>query len=130
MRRLLVLSIVVASLLVATPSAAAAKPCRFGYYVPGSPNGTLIKKLKITTTTQRIDGYAPPCLVAESVAYDATGTGKRRIHVYGARWDGGSYHCRSKLVYDRSRQFVRYTRMRCTHADDAYKATVTWQIHS
>ena len=58
-----------------------------------------MSKLRASDLPRRTDGYAPRCLVAESVAGEVkraiqdTGERPSQVRVFGARWNGGRWHC-------------------------------------
>ena len=101
MRRVLapLLLLLPLGLLGATPAAAATVTCTYGEYFPGSGNpDPAVTDLKAHNLPRRTSGYAPRCLVAESVArfvqFDASeGTKPKKVKVMGARWYGGVYRC-------------------------------------
>ena len=106
----------------ATPSYS--KSCHFGDY--GSETETLgPERLRITSTKRRIDGYAPLCLVAESVADGWTRVLKngKKFRVMGARWDGGYYAC----IY-RNRVDAIFATVVCRHSNAKYRARVNFRI--
>jgi hypothetical protein len=59
-----------------------------------------IASLKAHNLPRRTDGYAPRRLVAEAIAAEIQrtlqegGEFPRRVTVYGARWNGGTWRCR------------------------------------
>jgi hypothetical protein len=61
-----------------------------------------IERLRTVGLPRRTDGYAPRCLVAEALASDVQGTYERsgriprRIRLFGARWNGGTWTVRAK----------------------------------
>jgi hypothetical protein len=88
--------------LLALPPAASARTvrCDTGYYAPGLDHGSPeVAKLRAVDLPRRTDGYAPRCLVAESVASEVkraiqdTGDRPARVRVFGARWNGGRWNC-------------------------------------
>jgi hypothetical protein len=101
---------VMATAAAAMPGAAAAKTvrCRIGKYsLVHNDEYTEVSQLRAIGLPAKTSDYAPPCLVAESIASWVQyrhGRPKRRIHVYGARWDGGWWrlsHYTDDLAYDR-----------------------------
>ncbi|MET0768921.1 MAG: hypothetical protein ABW081_03355 [Solirubrobacteraceae bacterium] len=100
MRLALPLAVLLA--LLSFPAASSAKTvrCDIGYYAPGLDHGKpAVSKLRAVDLPRRTDGYAPRCLVAESVASEVkrgiqdTGERPARVRVYGARWSGGRWNC-------------------------------------
>lgn len=93
-----VLLVAVAS--VAPPAGAATTNCRVGFYAPGLEDATpRVANLRARNLPRRTDGYAPPCLVAETVAREVQTRASRskrpaRVRVFGARWNGGTWRCR------------------------------------
>src|SRR5690242_13176470 len=99
-RRLLTAALILAAALTALPAAASARTvrCRPGRYrlvdpalFPG------IGHLRAAGLPRRTDGYAPRCLVAEAIAAGIQQFWAdhkrlpRRLHVFGARWEGGRW---------------------------------------
>jgi hypothetical protein len=85
---------------VAASAGAATVRCRTGFYDPGlnGPNTfPTVSRLRAVDLPRLTDGYAPRCLVAESIAgriqtsFDRRGRLPRTLHIYGARWDGGRW---------------------------------------
>ena len=86
----------------AFPSAAdgATVKCRGWKYAmpPGHPQ---ITALTVFMKAKRVSGYAPRCLVGESVATTLERRSRqhlktfRVINVYGARWNAGRFGCRA-----------------------------------
>ena len=107
-----------ASLALGAPAAeAATKKCKIGYYAPGLGDSRFptIHKLRAINLPRRTNGYAPRCLVAESVAAlvkDRVASAARRqgadfsferhapkrVRPMGARWSGGTYRVRYRLL--------------------------------
>ena len=86
------------------------------YYSLIQPRGEIFK-LRIAQATRLVDGYAPKCLVAASVAAsvinDQSHFFSRAARVYsvrGARWNAGSWRC--------TRTFVTYPGP--AHATDGF----------
>jgi hypothetical protein len=85
-----------------TPATASADSisCRVGYYAPGADTASpTITNLRAHNLPRKTDGYAPRCLVAESIVaeiqrtYGDRGDLPARVRVYGARWSGGRWRC-------------------------------------
>lgn len=65
--------------------------CRYGTY--GSEEAyPIVQKLRVRAA-RKIDGYAPRCLVAETVAWKVVAKANRRVRAYGARWNAGAFVC-------------------------------------
>lgn len=102
---LMVRPLVTAAILLAlAPSAASAKACGGDTY--GAIDRTAfptVGNLKAVGLPKKTDGYAPRCLVAESVAglvqasWRDDGNGQwsfaATVRPRGARWDGGRWRC-------------------------------------
>lgn len=101
------------------PAAAEARtvPCPIGYYLPGLDDDRFptVHRLRAIDLPRRTDGYAPRCLVAEAVASlvkdKVAGAARRegtsfsfaedapkQVRPQGARWSGGTYHVRYRLL--------------------------------
>jgi hypothetical protein len=106
MRFPLVLALALAVAAVGPPAASAKTvSCRVGRYFPGTPNvNPTISKLKAINLPRLMDGYAPRCLVAESMAQWAIDDfrqghqPRKRVWLRGARWNGGHWRCKYTTV--------------------------------
>jgi hypothetical protein len=97
------LAAAVAAAAVAPASATASADsisCRVGYYAPGADTASpTVTSLRAHKLPRKTDGYAPRCLVAESIVaeiqdtYGSKGRLPAKVWVYGARWDGGRWRC-------------------------------------
>lgn len=89
----------VAMLAFAAPAAQAVS-CKPGKYAGVDHNAfPMVLKLEAVKLPKKTDGYAPRCLVAESVGAALQRSwrefeGPKSVRVYGARWDGGRWRCR------------------------------------
>lgn len=104
-----------ATLAMAAGTRVAAVHCT-NYYSLIYPKGEIFK-LRIAQATRLVDGYAPRCLVAASVAAAVINDqshffshAPRVYTVYGARWNAGSWRC--------TRTFVTYPGP--AHATDGF----------
>jgi hypothetical protein len=88
--------------IAAAPADAVTRRCRIGYYAPLLDKQTdpAVTKIRAVKLPRRTDGYASPCLVAESIAgevqrlYHDRGKPPKQVQVFGARWGSGVWHCR------------------------------------
>jgi len=117
------------------PSSAQARTvkCRIGYFVPGLDDSRFptIHRLRAVNLPRRTDGYAPRCLVAESVAglvKDGVAKASRehgddfrfaehapkKVRPMGARWSGGTYRVRYRLLRCECDPYVQVTATRGT----------------
>jgi hypothetical protein len=127
----LLLSAIVVSTLTPAPAEARTVKCRIGYFSPGLDDARFptIHKLRAVDLPRLTDGYAPRCLVAESVAglvKDRVARAARRQGVdfrfdqhapkrvtpMGARWSGGSYRVRYRLLKCDCDPYVQVTATR------------------
>lgn len=100
--RLLAAALVGLFVLGGAPTARAATVrCRIGYYAPSLDVATPhVSRLRAIDLPRRTDGYAVRCLVAESVASDVQSAFHhslelpQSVHVFGARWNGGTWKVR------------------------------------
>ncbi len=94
MKGVLALAAAVAALLAAAPAQAATVTCKPGKYLVTAEGVT---HLRATGLPVRTGGYAPRCLVAESVAAEvqirrrASKATPKRVNVFGARWSAGKW---------------------------------------
>ena len=112
----LLLALVAAVLVPAAAEAHTAK-CRIGYFLPGLDDDEFptIHRLRATDLPRRTDGYAPRCLVAEAVAalvkdkvaralrrkghaFSLVDDAPKRVRPQGARWSGGTYRVRYRVL--------------------------------
>ena len=100
MRLALPLAVLLAVLSIPAASAAKTVRCDIGHYAPGLDHGKpKVSKLRAIDLPRRTDGYAPRCLVAESVASEVkraiqdTGERPAQVRAFGARWSGGRWNC-------------------------------------
>jgi hypothetical protein len=126
-------AVTVAVLLAAAPPAAEARTvkCRIGYYWPGLDDARFptIHGLRAIDLPRRTDGYAPRCLVAESVAglvkdgiaraarehgddFDFDRDAPKKVRPMGARWSGGTYRVRYRLLRCDCDPYVQVTATR------------------
>jgi hypothetical protein len=96
-----------AAALFAPAAAAKTVSCEIGHYFPGrAPTSTTPQDLKAINLPRLTDGYAPRCLVAETLlnwALDDIAAGRKpraRIWARGARWNGGRWRCRYTTTGD------------------------------
>ena len=120
------------SVCAATAEARTVK-CRIGYFSPGLDDNRFptIHQLRAVDLPRRTDGYAPRCLVAESVAaLVKDGVAKaarnhgydfrfdrhapRNVTPMGARWYGGRYRVRYRLLRCDCDPYVQVTATRGT----------------
>lgn len=102
MRRALALPFLAASavgVLGTAPAGAATVSCTYGTYFPGSEDSEpVVTELRARNLPRRTSDYAPPCLLAETVAgivqlEASEGMRPTRVKAMGARWYGGVYRC-------------------------------------
>ena len=108
MRRLPLVLVAVALLAVPAKAHAATTRCSgHRYGLISSHAFPAIRRLRAHGLPRRTDGYAPRCLVAEAVAGlvqsrwgkdDASVPAPTRVHPRGARWDGGIWRLRYRVV--------------------------------
>jgi hypothetical protein len=114
-RRVVLPALMLAAALAALPAAASARtvrchPGRYRLVDPLAFPG--IGHLRAVDLPRRTDHYAPRCLVAEAIAADiqqfftAHKRLPRRLHVFGARWDGGRWRLRYRQVQSPDNPFV------------------------
>jgi hypothetical protein len=131
----LIVALLVNATILSTlaPSVAEARTvkCRIGYYSPGLDDARFptIHKLRAENLPRLTDGYAPRCLVAESVAglvKDRVERAARREGVnfrfdqhapkratpMGARWSGGVYRVKYRLLKCDCDPYVQVTATR------------------
>ena len=95
-----------AALMIPAGASAKTVPCDGTTYGGVSDSFPGVAKIRAHNLPGKTDGYAPRCLVAESVAGRVQmemGDGEapfypKRVRVYGARWDGGTWKMRYRQV--------------------------------
>jgi hypothetical protein len=111
----------------------AAVKCRIGYFAPGLDDGQFptIHRLRAVNLPRRTDDYAPRCLVAESVAalikdgvaraanrhgddFRFNKHAPKRVTPMGARWHGGKYRVRYRVLACDCDPYVMVTATRGT----------------
>jgi hypothetical protein len=115
----LTLTLVMTVALAGSADAASYRSCKIGYYSPDLDEGFPgVARLRIAMRSKLADGYAPRCLVAESVASavqfrvgENIGEGvepdgplsprifPRRVRVSGARWSVGIFRCSYRWLH-------------------------------
>ena len=124
-------SVLLGSALAPSHAEARTVKCRIGYYAPGLDDARFptIHKLQAVRLPRLTDGYAPRCLVAESIASlvkDRVARAARkqgadfrfdrhapkRVTPMGARWFGGSYHVRYRVLKCDCDPYVQVTATR------------------
>jgi hypothetical protein len=105
MKKIITTSVLAAALAVAGTAHAATVTCRPGAF-GGVDRGAFpsVGFLRAINLPRRTDGYAPRCLVADSigglvqVGYERRhGRLPTRVYPRGARWDGGVWRLRYEL---------------------------------
>jgi len=90
-----------------------------------------IQHLRAINLPRLTDGYAPRCLVAESVAglvqdrWSATHRFASRVHPMGARWDGGSWRLTYQLRHFPPPDSNPYQYMKARHGTQLITAYLT-----
>lgn len=134
-RRVLAVSATVAVAWTVSAATAEARTvkCRIGYFSPGLDDSRFptIHQLRAVDLPRRTDGYAPRCLVAESVAAlvkDGVAKAARKqgydfrfdrhaprtVTPMGARWYGGRYRIAYRLLRCDCDPYVQVTATRGT----------------
>ena len=119
------LVLLVLSLAAAPGAYAGTVTCKPGTYGGADPSAfPAVGDLTATGLPKKTDGYAPPCLVADSVAglvqasYKDEGDGvwsfASSVHPMGARWDGGRWVCSyQSQSSDTDAGYVEWVQARC-----------------
>ena len=129
MTRLLLITFAL-TLALAAPASAKTTVCKVGYYSPGIESEFPAPgKLRAHNLPRLTYGYAPRCLVAESLvgavqqAWADGDYNSRTVHIQGARWDGGTWRVRYRLATNGQWSWGEFTATRG-------KQRVTWDGYS
>lgn len=124
-------SVLFGSALAPSHADAATVKCRIGYYAPGLDDAQFptIHKLRAFRLPRLTDGYAPRCLVAESIAslvkdrvaraarkqgdnFRFDRDAPKRVKPMGARWFGGFYRVSYRVLKCDCDPYVQVTAKR------------------
>jgi hypothetical protein len=115
MKRLLTFAAVLA---LAAPAGASAKTVNCPgdeYDLIDADAFPVFGDLRAVNLPKKTSGYAPPCLVAETVAqeiqmsYEEPAEFTPEVHPFGASWDGGKYRCKYREKQGESNPYVAVT---------------------
>jgi hypothetical protein len=113
MAKFVVILVLAAVALTASPASAVTKSCNAHTYLGIDPNAfPAVANLRVFNLPPRTDGYAPPCLVAESVAgivQDRWRQAPRVVWARGARWNGGRWHVTYRFQKTRDGGYMKMT---------------------
>ena len=72
----------------------------------------VISQLRAINLPRRTDGYAPRCLVAETIAGQVQrrqGSAPLRLRIHGARWDAGTWFVTRRFVRVKEGEVAKFT---------------------